>query len=229
MTPGGGWTLLGLWIALIVLTALVLLFWRLRLGVRMTFGPGGASAEVKAGPLCVRLAPRPERAAAKKTEKTGKTEKSGRDLSAAAKRFPRPTAADLKDAWRTLGPPARRALERTRRSVRLAPLRLSVTVGGAEEPADAAELYGLLNALVWTGMPALERLVDVPDPQIHTGIDFDAPQTRAEGELGLSIRLGTLIAVGLTLGLPALKWLRSYCKRHGPRQTAPRAAEHPAA
>ena len=74
-------------------------------------------------------------------------------------------------------------------------------------------------------MPALERLVDVPDPQIHTGIDFDAPQTRAEGELGLSIRLGTLIAVGLTLGLPALKWLRSYCKRHGPRQTAPRAAE----
>ena len=106
---------------------------------------------------------------------------------------------------------------------------VSVTVGGAEEPADAAELYGLLNALVWTGMPALERLVDVPDPQIHTGIDFDAPQTRAEGELGLSIRLGTLIAVGLTLGLPALKWLRSYCKRHGPRQTAPRAAEHPAA
>ena len=34
MTPGGGWTLLGLWIALIVLTALVLLVWRLRLGVR---------------------------------------------------------------------------------------------------------------------------------------------------------------------------------------------------
>ena len=71
--------------------------------------------------------------------------------------------------------------------------------------------------------------MDVPDPEIDTGIDFDAPQTRAEGELGLSIRLGTLSAVGLTLGLPALKWLRSYCKRHGPRQTAPRAAEHPAA
>ena len=44
MTPGGGWTLLGLWIALIVLTALVLLVWRLRLGVRMTFCPRGESA-----------------------------------------------------------------------------------------------------------------------------------------------------------------------------------------
>ena len=195
----------------------------------MAFGPGGASAEVKAGPLRVRLAPRPERPAAKKTEETGKTEKSGRDLTAAAKKFPRPTAADLKDAWRTLGPPAKRALERTRRSIRITPLRLSVTLGGAEDPADAAGLYSLLSALVWTAMPVLERLADVPDPRIHTGIDFDAPQTRAEGELGLSVRLGTLIAVGLTLGFPALKWLRSYFKRHGSGQTAPGAAEAPPA
>ena len=43
MTPEGGWTLLGLWIALIVLTALVLLVWRLRLGVRMTFGRAALS------------------------------------------------------------------------------------------------------------------------------------------------------------------------------------------
>ena len=222
--------MLGLWIVLMLLAALAVLIWRLRLGVSAAFGPEGATADLKIGPFRLRLAPRPagRRQPAKKAEGTGKAQKPGADLPA-AKRFPRPTAADLKDAWRTLGPPARRALERTRRSVRLAPLRLSVTVGGAEEPADAAELYGLLNALVWTGMPALERLVDVPDPQIHTGIDFDAPQTQAEGELGLSIRLGTLIAVGLTLGLPALKWLRSYCKRNGPRQAAPKAAEHPAA
>lgn len=221
--------MLWLWIALAAVLALGIVIWRLRLGVRMAFGPGGASAEVKAGPLRVRLAPRPERPEAKKTEKTGKTEKSGRDLTAATRKLPRPTAADLKDAWRTLGPPAKRALERTRRSIRVAPLRLSVTLGGAEEPADAAELYGLLSALVWTGMPVLERLADVPDPRIHTGIDFDAPQTQAEGELGLSVRLGTLIAVGLTLGLSALKWLRSYFKRHGSGRTAPGAAEAPPA
>lgn len=214
----------GLWIALAVLLALGIALWRLRLGVRVAFGPAGASADLGVGPVHIRLAPRPE-TAVKKTEKPGKDKRSGKDLSAAAKKFPRPTAADLRDAWRTLGPPMNRALERTRRSIRVAPLRLSVTLGGAEEPADAAELYGLLNALVWTVMPTVERLVDVPDPGVRVGVDFDAPRTRAEGEIGLSLRLGTLIAVGLTAGLPALKWLKTYLKRHGPRRSAPKAAE----
>ena len=130
-------------------------------------------------------------------------------------------------------PAAQKALCRTRRSIRVDPLRLSVTLGGAEDPAAAAELYGGLHALVWTGMPALEQLVVIRDPGIHLGIDFDAQETRAEGELGISIRLGTLIAVGTQLAVPAIGWLRRFMKR---RRTPPaskaadnKAAEHPAA
>ena len=85
-----------------------------------------------------------------------------------------------------------------------------MTLGGAEDPAASAELYGGLHALIWTGMPALERLVVIPDPAIHLGIDFDAAKTRAEGEIGLSIRLWTLIAVGAQLALPAMGWLRRF-------------------
>ena len=70
-------------------------------------------------------------------------------------------------------------------------------------------------------MPALERLVVIPDPAIHLGLDFDAPETRAEGELGISIRLGTLIAVGTQLAVPAIGWLRRYLKRKQ-RQQPPR-------
>lgn len=132
-----------------------------------------------------------------------------------------------------LWPAAQKALRRTRRSIRVDPLRLSVTLGGAEDPAAAAELYGGLHALVWTGMPALEQLVVIRDPGIHLGIDFDAQETRAEGELGISIRLGTLIAVGTQLAVPAIGWLRRFMKR---RRTPPaskaadnKAAEHPAA
>ena len=91
------------------------------------------------------------------------------------------------------------------------------SLGGAEDPAAAAELYGGLHALIWTGMPALERLVVIPDPAIHLGIDFDAAKTQAEGELGLSIRLGTLIAVGAQLALPAIGWIRRFLRRR--RQT----------
>ena len=76
-------------------------------------------------------------------------------------------------------------------------------------------------------MPALEKLVVIRDPGIHLGIDFDAQETRAEGELGISIRLGTLIAVGTQLAVPAIGWLR----RMPPASKAAdnKAAEHPAA
>ena len=219
--------MLGLWIALGVLAALILLIWRLRLGVLASFGGGQVTVDLRIGPFRIRLTPRQkrEKSRSKKTGKPGKLKAPAETK----KKIPRPTAADLKDAWRTLWPAARRALERTRRGIRVAPLRVSVTLGGGTDPAAAAELYGGLCAMVWTGMPALEALVEVPDPQIHIGIDFDAPATDWEGELGVSLRMGTLIAIGLRLGIPVLKWLQTYFKKQESRRNAASAAEHPAA
>ena len=82
-------------------------------------------------------------------------------------------------------------------------------------------------------MPALEKLVVIRDPGIHLGLDFDAQETRAEGELGISIRLGTLIAVGTQLAVPAIGWLRRFMKRRrmppASKAADNKAAEHPAA
>ena len=216
----------GLWILLAVLLALGIVIWRLRLGLYVAFGGGQAAADLTAGPFRIHLAPSSgKKKKPEETEKPGKPKKETKDLGETAKKIPRPTGEDLKDALETLWPASKKALGRTRRSIRIKPLRLAVTLGGAEDPAAAAELYGGLNALMWTGMPALERLVDIPDPSIHLGMDFDAPETRAEGELGLSIRLGTLIAVGAQLALPAIGWLRRYLKRHR-RQDAPPDSRH---
>ena len=166
-------------------------------------------------------------------QKNGKPKKEPKDLAEAAKKIPKPKLEDLQDAARTLWPAAKKALRRTRRGIRVDPLRLSATLGGAEDPAAAAELYGGLHALVWTGMPALEKLVVIRDPGIHLGIDFDAQETRAEGELGISIRLGTLIAVGTQLAVPAIGWLRRFMKRRrmppASKAADNKAAEHPAA
>ena len=215
-----------------VLLALAVLLWRLRLGLYVAFGGGPARADLTIGPFRVRLAPsngtkkRPQ-----ETKKPGKPKREPKNLTEAAKKVPKPTLEDIRDAVESLWPASKKALRRTRLGIRVQPLRLAVTLGGAEDPAAAAELYGGLQALIWTGMPALERLMVIPDPAIHLGLDFDAAKTRAEGELGLSVRLGTLIAVGAQLALPAMGWLRRFLrrKRQAPDTTGSKAAEESAA
>ena len=74
----------------------------------------------------------------------------------------------------------------------------------------------------------LEQLPVSPAPYIHVGIDFDAPQTAVEGELGVSIRIGTLLAVGLGTGIPALRWFLRFRKKQPPKtekETAENTAE----
>lgn len=108
-----------------------------------------------------------------------------------------------------LWPPLRRALDRTRRGIRIAPLRVHVVLGAAADPAEGARTYGLIQCGVWTFMPVLEQLLTVKDPQIHVGVDFQNEQTVAEGEAELSLRLGTGLRVAAGIAVPALRWFIS--------------------
>ena len=110
-------------------------------------------------------------------------------------------------------PSIKKALGRSRRGIRIDPMELSVVLGGQEEPADAAQQYGTLQGTVWTVVPALEQLLVLPHPRIHIDIDFSAEMVRASGQVGLSARIGTLVRIGLTLAIPALRWLLTYLKK----------------
>lgn len=121
--------------------------------------------------------------------------------------------ADVREAVDAIWPPLGRGLKRIGKGVRIQPLQLSLTIGGQEDPAQAAQLYGYLHAAVWTVMPALEQLLTIPDPYLHVGMDFDSPDTKVEGEAGISIRIGTLIAVGFTVLIPALRWFLKWNKK----------------
>lgn len=121
--------------------------------------------------------------------------------------------ADVREAVDAIWPPLGRGLKRIGKGVRIQPLQLSLTIGGQEDPAQAAQLYGYLHAAVWTVMPALEQLLTIPDPYLHVGMDFDSPDTKVEGEAGISIRVGTLIAVGFTVLIPALRWFLKWNKK----------------
>lgn len=219
-----------LWI-LAILILLGILVCRTRIGIHITFGLADqATADLTIGPFTIRLAPTPPQEKKKGPKKADKPPKE-HDANPAAKlkKMPRPTWAEIQDAYHTLMPPCKRALQRTRRSIRVTPFRLSVTLAGREDPAAAAERYGQAQALVWTAMPALEQLVRIPDPWVHVGIDFDAEKTAAEGDFGISIRIGTVIAVGFGIGIPALRWLYRFFRAHRKKPPARNEQTKPAA
>ena len=205
-----------LWILGILLALLVLLCLT-RVGVHALFGDALA-LDAKIGPFRIHILP------GKKQDK--KREKRAKEPKEAEKKpcFPKPFMADIREAVSVLWPPLKRALNRTRRGVRIHPMDLCVTLGGQEDPAAAAQLYGEAHAGVWAVMPVLERLLVIPEPHIHIGIDFNASETKVEGELGVTARVGTLLAVGATVAFPALKWFLRYRKKQKKQPPEPKAA-----
>ena len=212
-----------LWILGILLALLVLLCLT-RVGVHALFGDALA-LDAKIGPFRIHILPGKKQD--KKREKRAKEPKEAEKSEEKAEKkpcFPKPSMADIREAVSVLWPPLKRALNRTRRGARIHPMDLCVTLGGQEDPAAAAQLYGEAHAGVWAVMPVLERLLVIPEPHIHIGIDFNASETKVEGELGVTARVGTLLTVGATVAFPALKWFLRYRKKQKKQPPEPKAA-----
>ena len=220
-----------LWILLAAVLLAVLLC-RMRLGVWAAYDGTVLRLDARVGLLRIHILPPkagkpPSEKPAKKGEQPAKPDKQKN-----VNKFSF-TLEDGRDALRTLLPPLKRALDRTRRGIRIKPLRLSLTLGGQDDPAAAGELCGKIQAAVWSGMPLLEKLVDIREPRIHTGVDFGASGPAGEGEAGVTLRLGTLLAAGFGLLFPALRWFlrwRKRCKARRMEEEKPETAgEEPAA
>lgn len=216
------------WILAVIVLLVGLLLWT-RVGVWAAFGGEALRLDVRFGLLRVHILPaRPKKAERPKEEKRQKPPKEEPKKKSPKLAF---TLEDGKDAFRSLLPPLKRALNRTRRGIRVRPLRLSLVLGGQEDPAAAAQLYGELQAAVWSGMPLLEKLLDIRDPYIHTDVDFGTPNAAVEGELGVTVRIGTLLAVGFGMAFPALGWLlrwRKRCKTRPPKpEKKPKGSKDP--
>ena len=193
-----------------------------RVGAQVTLSGGSTVVDVKFGLFHFRVFPGKQKPKASKEQDAEKTEKPKKKQE--KQPLPKPTFSDIKDAVGTLWPPLKRALDRTRRGIRIHPLTVSLILGGADDPAAAAEQYGYLQAAIWTGMPVLEKVLDIPDPRIHTDIDFDAPEPLIEGTVGVTARIGTLLGVGLSVAIPALRWFLRFRKRAKETTPAPQPA-----
>ena len=200
------------WILGILIFLLVMLCWT-RAGVLITFGDE-ITLDVRFGLFRFRILPQKKKPPKKRKKKAKEpAETAGEKPAAKKKAFPKPGLADIKDAVWTLAPPLKRALGRTRRGIHVNPMRIALRIGGVEDPAGAAALYGEVNAGIWAAMPVLEQILDIPSPHIHTEMDFNAEKTRLQGSAGVSIRIGTVLAVGIGVAFPALRWLLRYMRR----------------
>ena len=181
---------------LAVLVLLLTLLLCMRLRVRLSAKDGALNVYAAAGFVRFRVYPPKERKkAASKPEPKAEQKKEKPKQSDAGK---------LIQTVRRVWEPAMETLRRVRRGVRLNPMRLSVTYGGRDEPADAAVLCGDTLAFVWAVMPTLERVLRVHDPRITVNVDFDAPDLRVEADIGLTIRVWAVL-VSLVPLLPLLR------------------------
>ena len=78
-------------------------------------------------------------------------------------------------------------------------------------------------------MPQLEKLTRMPDPRIHTEIDFDASELKVSGEVGLSFQIRDFFAIGWAFARPLLRWFMAMRKRKKAAIRAKAAEERAAA
>ncbi len=204
-----------LWILAVIALLITLLCWT-RVGVWAAFVGGELRLNAKIGPLRIQIFPaKPKKAEKSRKEKPPKEKRPKKNNRGETGKKPGLSFAleDGRDAFRTLLPALKRALGRTRRGIRVKPLRLALVLGGQEDPAAAAQAYGEIQAAVWAGMPLLERFLNIRDPQIHTDVNFNVPDTVIEGETEVTFRIGTLLAVGAGMAFPALGWFLRWRKR----------------
>lgn len=205
-----GYVLLGL-------LALLLLLLLVPLGAEVHFG-GEEETKLflRVGPLRIP----PEKLAALKKEKKAKEPAEKKPAQAREKppkkkkSLPKFTLDELFDLLDTALHALGKALRRLCRGVHFDPLELCVTLGGDGDPSKLAENYGYMNAALWTFMPRLEALFTIPDPCIAVNADFEGGPTRAEGRVGVRLRLMTLVIMLLVLAWPLLGWYRRYEKTH---------------
>ena len=209
------------WI-LLVIVLLIALLCLTRVGVRASFGgTEGLRLDVRFGLLRIHILPaKPKKEKKPPKEKKPKKEKKQKEKPEAEKKKLSIAWEDIKDAAQTMFPALKRALRRIGRGIRFKPLHLSLVLGGLEDPAASAQLYGEIQAAVWGGMPQIEGLMDIRDVHIHTDVDYLSSGPAVEGEIGVTFRVGTLIALAFGLAVPALRWFlrwRKRCKTRPPK------------
>ena len=180
---------------LAVLVLILLLLGQVRVGGRAEFSAEGFFLWIRLGRFKLKILP-----AGPKEEKIGKPKKPKKEKPPTP--LPEKIGGALEYAQALL-PVALEAAKGMWRGLRVDVLELELTAGGSD-PADAAMLYGQANAALGALWHPLTRAFHVKDGTARVKLDFDAPGTTVYGQAALSVKIGTLVWIGLGAGWKAL-------------------------
>ena len=189
---------------LITLGILILLA-ILPLGVSVKYDSEGPLVKVIAGPVRIRVYPRPKKQKKEKPEKEKKTTPEQAKKAAEEANLPKPPQppkpAKTEKPKETKGgsladfiPFVKLGIDFLgdfRRKLRLNDLELKLVLA-ASDPCDLAVNYGKTWAAVGNLMPALERWFVIKKRNVEVECDFTASQTLVTVRLDISITLGRL-------------------------------------
>ena len=179
-------------IALYIIAALILLivfFLLLPIRVIAEYGRNGASAIVRAGPVCIRLYPKEK----KPKEKT-KQEKEGKQGG---------TVEAFRDLLEHIG----KAAARIRKKLVIDDLQIDY-LAAAGNPVWAAMGFGLASASIGVLIPILEQQFTIRNRNFRTGVSYTLKKSEIYGKAVASLRVDQILFIGL-------EFLKDYVKKHG--------------
>ena len=189
---------------LAVLVLILLLLGQVRVGGRAEFNEKGFFLWIRLGRFKLKILP-----AGPKEEKVGKPKKPKKEKEPKKPKKERPPTplpekvGGALEYAQALLPVALEAAKGMWRGLRVDVLELELTAGGSD-PADTAMLYGQANAALGALWHPLTKAFHVKDGTARVKLDFDAPGTTVYGQAALSIKIGTVVWIGLRAGWKAL-------------------------
>lgn len=200
----------GLYIAAAVLAVLLLLS-RLRVGGGAEYNATGFRAWVRVARWNIQVFPTPEKKAAKPKKKAPKKKKEpAQPKEEQSPALPLGGALDYVQEFLPIG---LEALGGFAQRLQVDQLYLRLTVG-APDPADAAMAYGQATAALGAVWTPLTQALHVKDGRAKTVVDFEADSMTLYGKAALSMGLGQLLALGLSIGIKALRAFFSVRGKH---------------
>ena len=189
---------------LAVVALVLLLIGQVRVGGRAEFNAGGFFLWVRLGKFRIKVLPMKPKGEEK--PKKPKKPKEKKPKKPKKEKPPAPLPEKIGGALeyaRELLPVALEAVGGMLRGLRVDTLELELTAG-SPDPADAAMVYGQANAALGALWYPLTKAFRVKDGSARVRLDFDALGTTVYGTAALSIKIGTVVRIGLQAGFKAL-------------------------
>lgn len=179
----------------LIALAVIVLLAVIPLGISARYDSRGAVAYLLAGPVRLKVYPRPKKAKPQTPQKAAKASAPAQEKESSG------------GSVRDFLPIVRLILELLsdfRRKLRVDRLEMNVILAG-DDPCDLATNYGKAWTALGTLWPQLERLFIIKKRDVKVQCDFEATEILVKARLDLTITLGRLVILGGKHGVHIMK------------------------